>query len=75
MLLGKHLNQKGKSNQSVNFLTIKALDWKNNVKTSVQHSYQQQPEISGTKELPKLPNTSQNYLDSPLLQYYQTQDK
>ena len=82
MLLGKLLNKKRKSK------SISQLPYKKGIEMK-ELNCSQKPTMSrplsststnnslksvAQRELPNLPNTSQNFSDSPLLQYYQTQD-
>ena len=83
MILGKHLNKKRKSKSISQFFHNKGIELKE--LNGPQKSTMTRP-LSSTstnnslksvteRELPQLPNTSQNSLDPPLLQYYQTQNK
>ena len=78
MLSGKHLNKKTKSKSINKGIELKELTCSQKPtmlrplsRTSTSNSL----ESVIQRELPQLPNTSQNLPDSPLLQYYQAQDK
>ena len=78
MILGKHLNKRRKSKSISQLPHNKGIEWKE--LNCPQKSTMLRP-LSSTstnnslksvaqRELPQLPNTSQNLPDSPLLQYY-----